>query len=124
MIGLALAALAALLLSFLWVSGAAEEVPVVDAAAEQLKSELTAWGTEYNKQSDDRKFHEQGLKNADTIMHQLACKALGNRIALCQRGEDSYCKEEATARASMEAKYGAPFESVCQKSFTKQATGS
>lgn len=104
-------------------------VPVVamsghrtDAAQVQLQAELKTWGKEYGEKAALKTKADQDSLTLKEDMRVLACNALANRITLCQRGDDTYCKQEADARASMILSFGAPFETVCRKDFTKQAT--
>lgn len=93
-----------------------------DKAAAQMQEEVTTWGQEYQAAAQAKATADAQSKQAQDDMRQLACKALSNRIALCQRGQNDYCKQEQSARASMIANFGASFETVCSKDFTKQAT--
>lgn len=95
-----------------------------DPIKKQLISELSQWGSQYQEKSEQKKFFESNLQTTNEEMRQLSCKALSNRISLCQRGYDEFCAEEKSAREAMITSYGAPFETVCQKSFQQQATGS
>jgi hypothetical protein len=87
-----------------------------------MQEEVTTWGQEYQAAAQAKAAADEQSKKAQDDMRQLACKALSNRIALCQRGQDDYCKQEQAARSSMIANFGASFETVCSKDFTKQAT--
>lgn len=87
-----------------------------------LQKELTVWGKEYGEKAVLKTKADQDSLTLKEDMRVLACNALANRITLCQRGDDTYCKQEADARASMILSFGAPFETVCQKGFQQQVT--
>ena len=112
-----------ILLGMVYFAGRAS-APEAPALETTLQGDLATWGTEYNAKAEEKKQHEAATLRLDADLHTLSCKALATRMALCQRGSDVHCKQEQEARAAMIAGYGAPYEDVCKKDFTVQATGS
>lgn len=111
---------AALLAALLIIPLAASEFKYSPTTA--LQQEVKTWGKEYADKSQQKIALDQQSKQLEDDLRGLACKALSNRIALCQRGMDDYCAQEKESRAALIAGFGATFETVCSKDFQKQGT--